>query len=134
MSRVRRQRSSLLAKPLANIVGFLIDESMYVLPFSRLGRTFYDFDTMSANVCCAIVSTRIMMAGTFYRSTSYSIARMLISELQVRGETIRISRTKTSTVEPSTDLPCDIRRYRCGDMADAWHIVGVVVESQGEIF
>jgi hypothetical protein len=72
MSRVRHQRSSLLAKPLANIVGFWTDESVYVLPFSRLGRTLYDFEKMNTNVSCAIVFTRIMMAGTFYRSTSYS--------------------------------------------------------------
>jgi hypothetical protein len=72
MSRVREQRSSLLAKPLANIVGFLTDESVYVLPFSRLGRAFYDFDKINTDVSSAIVFTRIMMAGMYYRSTSYS--------------------------------------------------------------
>jgi hypothetical protein len=72
MSRVRHQRSSLLAKPLANIVGFRTDESVYVLPFSRLGTIFDDFDKMNTDVSCAIVFTRIMMAGMFYRSTSYS--------------------------------------------------------------
>jgi hypothetical protein len=74
MSRVRHQRSSLLAKPLANMVGFLADESMYVtlLPFSRLGTISYDCDKVNTDVSCAIVFTRIMMAGMFYRSTSYS--------------------------------------------------------------
>ena len=72
MARVRHQRSSLLAKPLANMVGFLADESMYVLPFSRLGTISYDCDKVNTDASCAIVFTRIMMAGMFYRSTSYS--------------------------------------------------------------
>lgn len=111
----------------------LTDESVYVFPFNR--PIADGISNSIADSYCALDSIRIMMAGMFNQSLAVLAFRepTLIAAPQIRGQTIRLSRTKAGPLEFNSDILGNIFRYWSRHMADARHAVGLVVESEGRL-
>jgi hypothetical protein len=52
---------------------------------------------------------------------------------QVRRPSIRVPRTKAGPLEFDPDIFSYYVGHRSGNLVDAWHFIGVVVESEGRI-